>query len=342
MASRTAWRLGGCAPLFSGSTRPPHPPALMTIQAAWIFADDQLKDAVRTIGNLPNESQARLFGDYLLVQGIHNEVEADLDGSWLIWVADDDRVIDGRELLDKFRANPEAPEFAKKAAAAGRVRAEEKKSEAAWRRKVRGRRQFVPALTSFKAGPMTFALICLGVAVAFRSKLGADTDAISGLFISYRMPPGGGWFSEVKAGEIWRLFTPMLIHFGVTHLLFNMFWLFRLGSMIESVNGALRFALLVLGIARVSNVAQYVVSGPGFGGMSGVNYGLFGYIWMRGKFDPSSGLFLTGQDKLLMLGWFILCFTGWVGPIANTVHAVGLVVGVVWGWLSAKWGTRIL
>ena len=297
---------------------------------------------MRTIGNLPSESQARLFGDYLLVKGIRNEVESSPDGSWLVWVADDDQLAAGSELLEKFKANPNAPEFSKDAAGANRVRAEEKKSEAAWRRKLRGRQQLLTRPTTFRAGPLTFALVCVCVVVAVRSKLGENTDAISGLFISYRMPAHGGWFTEIKAGEFWRLFTPIFIHFGAMHLLFNMLWLFRLGSMIESVHGPLRFAFLTLGIAGISDVAQYVIGGPGFGGMSGVNYGLFGYIWMRGKFDPSSGLFLSEQDKFLMLGWFVLCFTGWVGPIANTAHAGGLVVGLALGWLSAKWGTRNL
>jgi len=307
---------------------------------AWFLDGDGLNSRVREIGNLPTESQARLFGDYLLVQGIRNEVESNADGSWLVWVADDDQLATGKELLEKFKANPAAPEFSKGAAGADRVRAAEQKSEAAWRRKLRGREQLVPRSTTFRAGPLTFALICVCVVVALRSKFGENMDAISGLFISYLVPTHGAWFVEIKHGEFWRLFTPMFIHFGVAHLLFNMLWLFRLGSMIESANGVIRFALLILGIAGISNVAQYVLGGPGFGGMSGVNYGLFGYIWMRGKFDSGSGLYLSDQDKFLMLAWFVLCFTGWVGPIANMAHAGGLVVGLIWGWLSAKWGSR--
>jgi GlpG protein len=291
--------------------------------------------AMRSIGNLPDEHQARLFGDYLLAQGIQNEVEADTDRSWLIWVADDDHLSKAREFLERFRSDPVSSEFARKAADAERVRSEEKKSQAAWRRKVRGRRSLFPGSSMFSAGPLTFALVCACAVVAALSKLGENTDAISSLFISYTMPASGGWFPEVRAGEFWRLFTPMLIHFGVAHILFNMLWLFRLGSMIESLHGQLRFALLTLAIAGFSNVAQYVYAGPGFGGMSGVDYGLFGYIWMRGKFDPSSGLYLTPQDKILMLVWFVVCFTGAVGPIANAAHAAGLIAGAAWGRVSA-------
>ena len=45
---------------------------------------------------------------------------------------------------------------------------------------------------------------------------------------------------------------------------------------------------LVLVIAALSNLGQYFVSGPNFCGISGVVYGLFGYIWMKGRFDPAS------------------------------------------------------
>ena len=39
---------------------------------------------MREIGEIPNEEQARLFGDYLYVQGIANDVEED-GGAWTIW-----------------------------------------------------------------------------------------------------------------------------------------------------------------------------------------------------------------------------------------------------------------
>ena len=96
-----------------------------------------------------------------------------------------------------------------------------------------------------------------------------------------------------------------------------------------------RLALLVVVIGVCSNLAQYYYSGPVFGGMSGVVYGLLGYIWIRGKFDPGSGLYLHPQTVIMMLIWFVACFTPLVPHVANTVHAVGLVIGIVWGYLSS-------
>ena len=37
-----------------------------------------------------------------------------------------------------------------------------------------------------------------------------------------------------------------------------------------------------------------------------------------------------------MIVWFFVCLSGLVGPIANTAHAVGLAVGVGWGFMDAR------
>jgi len=133
------------------------------------------------------------------------------------------------------------------------------------------------------------------------------------------------------------LFTPMFLHFGFLHILFNMLWLRDLGSMIEARKSSRLLLLLVLTIAGVSNLAQYLVSGPNFGGMSGVVYGLLGYMWMQGKFNPASRLSLEPQTVTFMIAWFFLCLFGVIGGVANTAHAAGLGLGIAWGFLTAQW-----
>jgi GlpG protein len=93
--------------------------------------------------------------------------------------------------------------------------------------------------------------------------------------------------------------------------------------------------LLVVVIGVASNLAQYWVGGPFFSGMSGVVYGLLGYIWMKGKFDPTSGLYLHPHTVAMMLIWFLVCLMGWVPNIANMAHAAGLGLGVLWGLLTS-------
>jgi len=73
-----------------------------------------------------------------------------------------------------------------------------------------------------------------------------------------------------------------------------------------------------------------------FGGMSGVVYGLLGYIWLRGKFDPGSGLYLHPSTVTMMAIWFVACFTPIIPHVANAAHAAGLVMGLGWGYLSSQ------
>ena len=197
--------------------------------------------------------------------------------------------------------------------------------------------------------PLTLVLIGACVVVALLSRFGADKQALRSLFISlFPLRPAmdadgtlfaGALLPEVlRGGQLWRVLTPIFIHYGPMHLFFNMFWLKDLGGLLEQRYGALRFGALVVGVGLFSNLAEYFL-GPstGFGGMSGVVYGLFGYIWVQGRLDPAGfGFALTSQTVLLMMAWFVLCFTGLLGPIANYAHAGGLVAGALAGWVVAQ------
>ncbi len=39
--------------------------------------------------------------------------------------------------------------------------------------------------------------------------------------------------------------------------------------------------------------------------MSGVLYGLFGYVWMKSRYEPSSGFYVTPNTVMWMVGWFL-------------------------------------
>jgi GlpG protein len=62
-------------------------------------------------------------------------------------------------------------------------------------------------------------------------------------------------------------------------------------------------------------------------------YALLGYIWVKGRRDPSLGLGLSRQTVVILLAWLGLGFTGLLGNIANYAHLGGLVAGLLLGLL---------
>ena len=185
---------------------------------------------------------------------------------------------------------------------------------------------------------VTAILIAISLIVAAISNLGSNFQFIHFFFISeYREG-----LTEIYSGQLWRLFTPAFIHFGIMHIAFNLLWLYQLGSAIEQRQTSKRMLILVSLIALLSNMAQFIWSGPLFGGMSGVVYGLLGYMWAQGKFNPASGLWLDKNTTLMMLVWFIVCWMGLVGNIANMAHTIGLICGVILGVFYSPHFFRIL
>ena len=205
--------------------------------------------------------------------------------------------------------------------------------------------------------PLTFLLIAVCVVVALLTKAGEDHDSkvYQALLIEPSFPtPEGRMFLKglphVRRGEVWRLVTPMFLHFGPLHLVFNMLMLHWLGGQIEARRGPLRYALLILAFAAPSNLAQYYlghpewVSGlgfsfrqsPSFGGMSGALYGLFGYAWMKARFEPQLGLVMPPSTVFMLIAWYALCFLPGM-PVANMAHSVGLILGVVIGVAPHLW-----
>jgi membrane associated rhomboid family serine protease len=186
--------------------------------------------------------------------------------------------------------------------------------------------------------PLTIALIAICAVLALQSGFGKSTDVLeTWLFAS----PGSVGLADILSGQVWRLLTPAFIHFGPMHLLFNMMWLWDLGNLIERRKGPLFLAGFVLAVGIASNFAQYLLGdSPWFGGMSGVVYGLLGYVWMQGRHNPRFGYTLHQSTVVMMLVWFVLCWTGLLGPIANWAHSAGLGIGVVWGFLDRAGGSH--
>ncbi|MCF7851853.1 MAG: rhomboid family intramembrane serine protease [Simkaniaceae bacterium] len=150
-------------------------------------------------------------------------------------------------------------------------------------------------------------------------------------------------FTDILHGQVWRLFTPIILHGGFLHILFNMMWVWLLGKQIEERLGKWRYVLMILIIALVSNVAQYLMVGPAFLGFSGVICGFAGFIWIRQKVAPWEGyplqkgaalflaIFVLGIAALQLVSFLlkIMNVADFPIQIANTAHFMGAIVGIL-------------
>ncbi|MGB1244518.1 MAG: rhomboid family intramembrane serine protease [Porticoccaceae bacterium] len=155
-------------------------------------------------------------------------------------------------------------------------------------------------------------------------------------------------FGGLADGQYWKLITPIFLHFGLMHLVFNGLWLALLGGRIERLYGSMHLLLLVFVSGAVSNLIQYSWQGSAyFGGMSGVVYALLGYIWIKSQLVSQPGLQLPPGILAFMLVWLLVGMTGVLElvlgiGVANGAHVggllIGMALGLVFGLMSADRG----
>lgn len=316
---------------------------------------------MRELKTFPAERDAVRLTAVLNARSLPATVEEE-DGSFVVWIRNDDDRDAARVVLERFIAEPDAAEFASAEADALKRAMDAERAEAS-RRKLRVNIQDRWAGVWYRCYPFTMLLIasCLFVVAActdfqqeqnggplsFRLCNDDESQLLQALYIQKPTTVSFGGMTllrsfgkpdlpaTLRSGEIWRPFTPMLLHFSFLHILFNMMWLNDLGRRIEFVRGTRRFVVLVLVTSGVSGVAELYWSGPLFGGMSGVVFGLIGYAWMRGRTQPEQGIALAPNQIVYSMLWMLLCMGGAFGPIANAAHAAGFVSGSMIGGRQA-------
>lgn len=157
-------------------------------------------------------------------------------------------------------------------------------------------------------------------------------------------------FERIREGEVWRFFTPSLLHQDLFHLVFNMFWLLLLAPPLEKYLKPIRFLLFTLIAACVSNTAQYYMSGFTFLGASGVIAAYGGYLFSDIRNNQAT-LFTPLFEQVRFLFWMIIAFACFSFlefllsfffsfrisiSFANTAHCTGFAFGYLAALLSGK------
>ena len=139
----------------------------------------------------------------------------------------------------------------------------------------------------------------------------------------------------IRAGELWRFFTPMLLHGSILHIGFNMYALYIFGVGLERRYGHGRFLVLYLLSGFSGSVISFLFSSAYSIGASGAIFGLIG----------AEGIFLY-QNRELFGNQFkqaignvvfvvaINLFLGLQPGIDNWGHIGGLLGGLMFAWFA--------
>jgi membrane associated rhomboid family serine protease len=183
----------------------------------------------------------------------------------------------------------------------------------------------IPKWTEIPKYPVIVAvsIVAVGITVAW----------YSGVNLSFLFESG-----DIRRGQFWRLLTSVFPHLGLLHLVFNLYWLWILGTVVERAFGHAKTALLLAFFAIGSNSLDFAFDRSGVG-LSGVGYGLFGLLWILSERDERFKGAIDKRTVDLFISWFFICIVTTLTHIfvvANVAHAAGAVLGVLIGFAIAN------
>jgi rhomboid protease GluP len=140
---------------------------------------------------------------------------------------------------------------------------------------------------------------------------------------------GANFSAYTLNGQVWRLVTACFLHFGIFHLLFNMYALLYAGTLLEPIIGKCRFITIYLIAGVGGNIASLYFNQLSVGaGASGAIFGLYGgfiALLTTNIIDREARSAFMGS-MLLFVGYNL--FYGFTQKnIGNAAHIGGLITG---------------
>lgn len=276
------------------------------------------------------DTDLRDFSRHLQSQGIAHRITEE-SGQQVLWVDSEHLVRPVQQALQTWQDNPELRAEAARWSQAPSIPTG---GGLGWRLA----RQLV-------AVPITSMLTLLCLLVALVSALGSQSGRVDFLFFPLLDSDSlGAMLGDIGSlSELLRTFTPMLLHFGELHLIFNLLWLWFFGRQLEPLHPFWLYLGLVLAMAFISNTTQYLsVQYNNFGGMSGVVYGLVGYTWVIHNFMPRSRLLLNNSMFVFFVIALVLMELLAGSFIATAAHVGGLLSGLLLGLVIVAYYRLVL
>lgn len=136
----------------------------------------------------------------------------------------------------------------------------------------------------------------------------------------------------ILAGEYWRLITPIFVHLGFSHILFNSFSLIIFAPALERTLGSFTFIIVYLVAGIAANIATLLIQPAYFThvGASGAIFGLFG-IYLAFVFFKKGLIHSNDQQIIIPIAVVSVIMTFLQPNINITGHIFGLISGILIG-----------
>lgn len=240
---------------------------------------------------------------------------ANVENVWGINVKSGKLIGQKEKDLDTARLWDDLEKYLNQLAAKGLLFEEEQKEES--------------LLSKCKKWWVTAGVILINILVYIVMELLGDTQDAE-----YMMRYGANSVSlTLDQGEYWRLFTCVFMHFGIVHLLNNMFILAVVGSRVEEALGHVRFLILYLlsglSASAISLLSMYLQQEATVSaGASGAVFGAFGALLAivlvhRGKYEG-----LTIRSMVFMIALSLYLGIASAG-VDNWAHFGGVIGGFI-------------
>jgi len=135
--------------------------------------------------------------------------------------------------------------------------------------------------------------------------------------------------AEAIGGEWWRLITPIFLHAGLLHFVFNSFLLLQLGPLAEEVYGTRRFWVVYLACGIAGNAASQLPRVVITVGASGAIMGLIGLLLVHGY--RSGSVLGQGMKQLAVRLLIYSLILNLFFRIDHINHAGGFAAGALAG-----------
>jgi len=184
---------------------------------------------------------------------------------------------------------------------------------------------------------LTQVIFGINAAVFLGMALGAQS--IMDFPVSEMVRWGANIGAFTISGEWWRLVTNIFVHAGIIHIAFNMWCLWYLGALAESLYGRWTYLCiyLICGIGASLASAAWHPYVPSVGA-SGAIFGLAGALFAAFKLGEFSVPRAALTGTLRSLGAFVVynLIFGFIIPgVDNSAHIGGLITGLILGALLA-------